>query len=507
VPERYDPPVNGTYTPFHNFDSYDFHAMCPARDRLNQGPFGVEQDDGWHTLTTTVPARGQVRNFGMGLIGYPWEENGAPPVPGASLEETVSRLASLPFCDKLYIRIDWRDVQKRPGRLDLHPVFPLTLALAKEYGLHVGIRIQMSSPNIFPELAMPKFLASKIPFVDIGPMRLRHENRMGRFKEPAYHHPRFQKAFRELNELMAAQFDGNPLVEWIDLMEYGLWGEGHTGGLPKNSFPDFATALETWTAMTRLQLETWKHTPLAVNTQPDISRVGNNTIIDMCIRAGEWMRTDSILEIEESQQVEMLSNRPPYMAAIVEDGGQRRYEMEPAQKSVCCDIPRNDIAMLHSLDVGATHWALWQMGENLARYYERFPYGIDTLESRIGYRVRPSWIWRRKRYNRIELIVGVKNDGVAGVPGILRLFVEGGKKKIKMSGSLDPGQPFAGKVRQASFLLPEGVDYEGLTIRAEIEVKGVSRPVKWACEDAVNKDGSLPIVLTKGQMNNWRKDR
>jgi hypothetical protein len=289
-------------------------------------------------------------------------------------------------------------------------------------------------------------------------------------------------------------------------MQYGFWGEGHNGGMPGSAFPDYATALETWIAMTQVQLDAWKHTPLAVNTQPDISRVGNNTVIDMCIRAGEWMRTDSILEIEESQQVEMLSNRPPYMAAIVEDGAQRRYEMGPAENSIDCGLPRNDIAMLHSLDVGATHWALWQMGDNLARYYERFPYGIDTLESRIGYRVRPSWIWRRKRYDRIELIVGVKNDGVAGVPGILRLFVEGGKKRIAMSGSLDPGQPFAGKVRQASFILPEGVDYEGLTIRAEIEVKGVSRPVKWACEDAVNEDGSLPIVLSKSQRAVWRKD-
>ena len=153
--------------------------MCPAEDRLNQGPFGVEQDDGWHTLTITTPARGQVRNFGMGLIGYPWEENGAPPVPGESLEETVRKLAELPFCDKLYIRCDWRDVQRRPGRLDLNPVFPIAFELAKKYGIYVGIRMQMSSPNIFPELAMPKFLAKKIPFVDIGPIQQAQEKAEG----------------------------------------------------------------------------------------------------------------------------------------------------------------------------------------------------------------------------------------------------------------------------------------------------------------------------------------
>ena len=42
--------------------------------------------------------------------------------------------------------------------------------------------------------------------------------------------------------------------------------------------------------MTARQLDTWKKTPLAVNTQPDISTVGNRTVMDMAVRAGAWMR-------------------------------------------------------------------------------------------------------------------------------------------------------------------------------------------------------------------------
>ena len=73
-----------------------------------------------------------------------------------------------------------------------------------------------------------------------------------------------------MNELRAAEFDSNPLVEYMDLMQYGFWGEGHTSPLP-NPFPDYVTAERTFVAMTRLQLDTWRRTPLAVNTQPDIS--------------------------------------------------------------------------------------------------------------------------------------------------------------------------------------------------------------------------------------------
>ncbi|PYT26319.1 MAG: hypothetical protein DMG57_22270 [Acidobacteria bacterium] len=115
---------------------------------------------------------------------------------------------------------------------------------------------------------MPDFLHDPVPVAKIG--KLGRHGRDFHAVEPRYDHPEFQKAFRDLNELRAAEFDSNPLVEYMDLMQYGFWGEGHTSPLP-NPFPDYVTAERTFVAMTRLQLDTWRRTPLAVNTQPDIS--------------------------------------------------------------------------------------------------------------------------------------------------------------------------------------------------------------------------------------------
>jgi len=499
-----DPPVNGPYVPFHNFDNFDWGRIPAAPDRLNQGPFGIEQEEGWHTLMVTTPARGQVRNFGMGMLGYAWEENGPPPT-GEKMETSVTKLARLPFVDKLYIRCDWRDVQRRKGRLDLNPVFPLSLALAKELGLGIGIRVQMSSPNVYPEVSLPKFLAAKVPFVVTGSAFYRKGQR--KWREPDYTDKTFQKAFRELNELLAEEFDDNPLVEWVDLMQYGLWGEGHTGPQPATAIADFATLVETFVGMTRLQLAVWKKTPLAVNTQPDISRAGNDAVMDTAIRGGAWLRTDSIVSIEESQQIEMHANRPPYLASIVEDGGLRRYEMEQLLASADGGITNREFAALHALDVGANYWSLWQMADNLAAFNERWPRCFETVQGRIGYRVRPSWVIRRKRYGRIELIVILKNDGIAGVPGSPKIWVEDKKRKFKIGGSLDAGHPYAGKLRHASILLPEGVDYEGLTIRAEIETKGVVRPVRWAVEQPTEKNGAIALKPNTFTRMAWRKDQ
>ena len=102
--------------------------------------------------------------------------------------------------------------------------------------------------------------------------------------------------------------------------------------------------------------------------------------------------------------------------------------------------------------------------------------------------------------------MAVTNDGVAGVPGILRLYLESLDGKIKTAGSLDAGHPHAGKIRQASFLLPLNSDGLKFKIRAEIETKGgTRRPVNWATAQPANSDGSITFQLLRRDDPKWRK--
>ncbi len=495
-------PLCSADTPDHLWAGYDFGPGPKPVNRLNQGPFGIEQDDGWRTLAATTQSSAPVRNFGVGLCGYTWEEGGPSLAARAgkqTLENHVESLASLPFVDVLYIRCDWRDVQKTPGKLDLSPIWKLTFDAAKTYKQRVAFRVQLSNPEFQPkQLAMPDFLQSKVPLVNIGPIE-----GGGQYREPRYDHPEFLEAFRELNELLAEKFDGSAQIEFMDLMMYGFWGEGHTGRFP-NPFPNYVTAERTMLEITRMQLEAWKKTPLAVNTQPDIGRTGNRQVLDVCVREGCWLRSDSILQIEEPLQVEALANRPPWLATVMEDGGFRDYNIATIPKDAA-GINLREKAMLHVLDLGANYWALWTEGANLKTYNQQYPRGFETLQQRMGYRVRPSWVWQRKRYGTSEIIVCVTNDGVAGVPGILHLSVESLDGKFRMSGGLDAGHPFGGKIRQAAFVLPSGMEGQKLRIRAEIETKGVRRPVNWACEQPLD-GGGYTFELARFDAPGWRKN-
>ena len=151
----------------------------------------------------------------------------------------------------------------------------------------------------------------------------------------------------------------------------------------------------------------------------------------------------------------------------------------------------------HVLDVGANYWSLWNFhqinAKNLMSYYQAYPAAFDRINRRIGYRVRPSFIWSYKDSSYLGLIIGFTNEGIAGVPGVLRVTVEGQDGKVLTSGCLDAGYPLPGKIRQAQFVLPATTDWKGLKLRAEVEVKGMRYPVRWACHQKLNDDGSLTL--------------
>jgi hypothetical protein len=220
--------------------------------------------------------------------------------------------------------------------------------------------------------------------------------------------------------------------------------------------------------------------------------VGNSEVLDRTVRSNNWIRSDTIFI--ENEQIEALSNRPPWTAALIEQGLPGK---PPDQAESHEGISASDDMIVHVMDVGANYWSLWNFhqisAQNLASYYQASPTWFDRINRRIGYRVRPSFIWSYEDDGHQGLIVGFVNDGIAGVPGVLRVTVESEDGKQLKSGCLDAGYPLPGKVRQAQFVLPQGAKWQGLRLKAEIEVKGMRYPVQWACHQKLNDDGSLTL--------------
>lgn len=480
--------------PPHNWNQYDFGSSPKITDRLYQGPFSAYGNDatapGAEVVMTTTPSKLAVPNFGMGMVTYICDEAGPPKIEGESLAESIENLAKFPLGDVLYLRVDWRDIQKQKGQLDLPEHWKITFEMAKKYNKRVGLRIQLMSPVIEGH-AIPDFLIEKIPFVELGTTtEIGIPNKV--HYAPRYDHPEFMNAFKELDDLLSNKYNGHPDVEFIDTYMYGFWGEGHTWPFEGNPFPDYKTAENTSIALFSHQEKNWNKTPLLTNTQPDYSHVGNSEVLDRTIRSHNWLRTDTIFV--ENEQIEALSNRPPWIAALVENGISNGSANSLRIKN---GITHSDNIIYHAKDVGANYFSLWNWhkisADGLIDYYKQFPDALNHLSTSIGYRIRPSWIWYYENETYPTLILGLVNDGIASVPGALRILIKNQQGEVMAGGSLDPGYPLSGKVRQVQLSLPKNTSWEGLKIYAELEVKTKKHPVTWACRNPLNGDGSLTL--------------
>jgi hypothetical protein len=468
----------------HNWNACDYGTGPTARDRLYQGPFPQYPPEAFvpdsDVVMTTSASREIVPNFAMGLTVYVSGDYWPMRTGTDSMEKYLDDLIKLPFVQKVYIRLNWCDIQIRPGKLDFPEAWKQTFSIAKSYRKRVAFRVMLENPD-YPDPGLPKYLLDKIPYVPLkGEWKGKNRFPKG-FAMPRYDLALYQVAFTELNELLALEYNGNPQVEYVDAFLYGFWGEGHTWPFENHPFPSDAVAEETWIKMFETQLRCWSKTPLVMNTQPDWSRVGNSELLARAIETNNWLRTDSIFI--ENEQIEVLSNRPPWIAAVCEAG--------------LMDFDNTEKIIQHVMDVGANYWSIWNFhnisARNVMSHYEKFRDSFDLIARSVGYRVRPSWIWSFKKGGLPGLIFGFVNDGIADVPGILRITVFSEDGKLNVSGSLDAGYPKTRGVRQAMAMLPSGTDWRGLRLKAELQVKGVVYPVRWACRENLNDDGSLTL--------------
>ena len=106
------------HIPAHNFDKYDFGGGPRSTTGFIKGPFSADDYPSWNVAMALTASHDVVPNYGMGLITYVCDEVGPARKDGESLEQSIENLAKLPLGSKLYLRVNWKDVQQRPGRLD-----------------------------------------------------------------------------------------------------------------------------------------------------------------------------------------------------------------------------------------------------------------------------------------------------------------------------------------------------------------------------------------------------
>jgi len=223
-------------------------------------------------------------NPGMGWVFHYYDN--IPTHYGSKLAPSDT-LDQWPGLSVIYLRIPWSYIEPAEGRYNWSVLdTPAQRWIAK--GKQVAFRI--SCCESWTRWATPQWVA------DGGAKGYNFRpgtgvQADGPFWEPDYDDPVFLAKLHRFLAAMAARYDGNPEVAFVDVGSLGVWGEGHTWASTKRPILP-----ETVKRHIDLHQKHFKNTLLAANDDmggPDAT--GENPVIAYAAERGLTLRDDSIL--------------------------------------------------------------------------------------------------------------------------------------------------------------------------------------------------------------------
>jgi len=434
------------------------------------------------------PAEGPVTNPGMGISGYvvsdhmhvsrtSWEDwRRTATEPHLALDRaTFDQMLELPHVDNLYFRTEWRDVQRERGKLQIPEAWKWMLEAVEAKDKSWGFRIMNCCPHSTHPNGLPDFLQDRF---EMKPYWTKDFS--GGPKYFPYYTDEYLDYWKELLQLLAAEFDHHPRLEYVDVSGYGFWGELHHWGNydgPDSPLQNYEAenADEIISRLIRDHLDAFKLTPAALGLHGAECRTGREAFEQgLC-----WGRRDSFMTNFSPAEAMLARGLAPGHGMVWEtivpglrvpvDG----VEIDPGQ----CALPQRwfDI-QAHYGAVGFNPWdMIWA--------HEQCQSLLENLAQNLAYRLRPSVIWSHRvgKAGR-EIVLGLRNDGSSQVPGVLTVkaeFSNGHSTSVELA----PGDPVPGKMT----CVPIPCDDEALsgfdgTVRfsLSLRMKGKDHPVQWA---------------------------
>lgn len=187
------------------------------------------------------------------------------------------RIDEFPGINHLYIRFDWSDIQPECDKFDWSPIDTVMDEWSRK-GFRFSFRACCCEGPKQNKFASPKWLYEKgcggsfnpPPYCE-NPEWWDNINRGNKTEkndsskyckawEPDYGDKIFLEYLEKFICAFAEKFDGNPLVEYVDVGSYGTWGEGHT----------WAASHKVWNTNVlkkhiELHKKYFKSTPVVVN--------------------------------------------------------------------------------------------------------------------------------------------------------------------------------------------------------------------------------------------------
>ncbi len=434
-----------------------------------------------------TPCTGHVSNFGMGTVSMLLSDHMRTETThrfGYTKDvfdtfkidkDYALRQCADPDCDNVYIRVNWNDVQRSAaGKLEFSDRLKIALDAVKATNKRWSFRVMQSTEGDYPGEILPDFLKDKLPKVAI-------KTRPFEIVMP-YYTDDYLKYWQEMLMLLGEQFDADPNFEYADVSGFGLWGEGHHyfdfNGVHKNHL-----LADSWDRyeyvvgeLINYHKQAFPTTPMVLSLHLCDYEAGRQAMAE-----GAWVRRDSYYRYYKASESLYSKLRHKNAAMLFETD-------VPAINGVGALTPVQTAQL--KLDQGTSYSAVGFNGVDYNWFKDNMPQIFELYNNRIGFRLRPSIVWRCQYPNgKKSIVMDIANDGCATLPGVVTFKLNGVKGACVSIDGGDLGMA----THQIEIPLPDGLPFATYKLNAEITLGGKTHPIRFATDCA---DGHAPYELT-----------
>lgn len=307
-------------------------------------------------ITTFQRFNGQALNS-----PYKWSERG----PVDELQDAATK-PDFPDTSIAYLRWYWTALEPEQGHYRWD-IIDRALAEAQQHGQRLAIRL-MPYSNIDP---LPEWYRNS------GARRAnKPTDKDGAIWQPDFSDPLFLKYWGELVAAAGERYDGNPVLDSVDVSSVGYWGEGWSNYMPEFTYQK--PLIDIW-------LKAFPHTTLLMNfDEPEALAYGT--------QHGAGWRLDCWGDMKHGYS-EMLDQYPEEVA---QTGIQDVWKQRPVSLETC-GTPSSWLRDKYDLNyilAQALRWHVTSVNVKSSPIPPEWRAQFEDFEKRMGYR----FILRRLEY-------------------------------------------------------------------------------------------------------------
>jgi hypothetical protein len=223
-------------------------------------------------------------NPGMGWMFHHYDNNLRTYTVNLAPWDTVPEF---PGVSSVYMRLDWSDLEPEEGKFNW-PIVDTPMQKWVQAGKKVAFRFCASEASLREPYATPRWV-EKAGAKGYHLNKRREISADGPIWEPDFDDGIFLNKLDHFLGEVAARYDGNPHVAFMDVGTFGVWGEGHTVWSTRIPY-SFATIRRH----IDLYKKNFKHTLLVANDDFMIQGRGIETL-GYARDQGLGLRDDSVL--------------------------------------------------------------------------------------------------------------------------------------------------------------------------------------------------------------------